>query len=521
MKKIVYSLYMFGAAMLCVAAGACSDVLEEVTEVSYSRLFSPTDLEVRVRDQVNAAVSWTAVSKAESYVLELYQGETVDAGTLVSTAETTDASYTFAKLNGDTEYAVRVKAVAASITDSKWVEESFETDPEQIFNDVNDSDLKAHQVTLTWPAGESVTTLLIVSGDSEQTRTLTDEEIAAGEVVVTGLTEETTYTFTILNGSVERGTITVTTLPNYTPVYPGDDLETIVENAEDGETIMLLPSTDGNATFSFTDEDGNVSTLKLAIDKNLTIRGRSASEVVTANIKFELKAGCQTFATSYINFSTNSSSDVVITLASGANTENISVEHCTATKYNYLVYESSSVGADAWTNILIDDCITYNVAKVVDLRGGKSSTTDKTLTVSNSTLIGSGSESWMRVDKTYPTNVTINVSTCTFYGMACSGKGILYVRTEKATVTTSQCLFAETGSDVYFLNATSSSSFAYSSNYYHNSSSLCDSKNKYSYDENGTEVTAHFKDAANYDFTLDATEDEDLIFYKIGDPRWY
>ena len=38
------------------------------------------------------------------------------------------------------------------------------------------------------------------------------------------------------------------------------------------------------------------------------------------------------------------------------------------------------------------------------------------------------------------------------------------------------------------------------------------------FDEKGTALDPGYKDAANGDFTL---SNEDLIYYQVGDPRWY
>ena len=65
--------------LLLGAVASCSDAPDELTSVDYDRLFSPTELETRVRNQVDVTVSWNTVNKATSYTVELYQGRHRDA----------------------------------------------------------------------------------------------------------------------------------------------------------------------------------------------------------------------------------------------------------------------------------------------------------------------------------------------------------------------------------------------------------------------------------------------------------
>ena len=128
------------------------------------------------------------------------------------------------------------------------------------------------------------------------------EEIAAGTATITGLTYETKYTFNIMNGTKSRGKVTVTTMPDYIPAYPGDDLQAKIDAAEEGATIMLLPSKDGSTNqFIYLDnETGDASTKELTISKNIAIKCLG-TKPVEAQIKFVLE-GTDGFTTENIKF---------------------------------------------------------------------------------------------------------------------------------------------------------------------------------------------------------------------------
>ena len=57
---------------------------DEITSISFSRLFSALGLEARVQNQINVRLTWEAVSGADSYIVNVYEsvnqeGEAEDA----------------------------------------------------------------------------------------------------------------------------------------------------------------------------------------------------------------------------------------------------------------------------------------------------------------------------------------------------------------------------------------------------------------------------------------------------------
>src|SRR5690554_3390450 len=200
MNKIFkYSAMLFGVVSL-LGLNACSDDIDpEMTELEVSRLFSPTDIEVRVLNQTTARVSWKPVRNAESYTVEFFENqeeseEGIFSGTPVRTKsglKLADIPYSEPGLRGETFYSVRVKAVGAALPESKWIGVGFQTGTEQIFHALGEDDISHNSVTLLWPAGETATTITLPPGVIFLQ--LTPSGLEAGEAVMKDLKRVTDY----------------------------------------------------------------------------------------------------------------------------------------------------------------------------------------------------------------------------------------------------------------------------------------------------------------------------------------
>ncbi len=528
MKKIAYyTLYMFGAVLLGVSANSCTENLTEITEVTYDRLFSPVDLEVRVRSQINAEVNWEAVDNAETYVLELYMGESVATGTFVEEAETTDVTYTFTELDSDTDYAVQVKATATGIEDSKWVEETFETGTENIFNSVDASLLGSDNVTLSWTAGAEVTSIVVTSNSDSSdviTWTLSDSEIEAGQATVTGLTPETTYTAVLYRSTTKRGTTSFTTtvdIGDAIAIYADDteeDILAVFAALTAGETVCLLPADDGTDVIAATTDP-------IALTVPCTITGL-ASKPVTAGLNFKItteEAG--DLVISNLNFAATTS-DVFLEIDQMATGSNVTITGCTIDTYKNLLTETSAVSTTMGT-LTIDDCIISNIsARAIDFQ--KKLINFATVNFQNNTVYNSCSGSdLLRFDYVSGrVGAVYNLTNNTLYDVNASSKGIIYIRSNSAgsmhftcNVTKNIFAFSSEATNVYFSADSKTDNVVFSNNYYYNATSLTteDTTGKV-FDTTGTTLTASpFTDAANADFTL---TDDDMNYYEIGDPRW-
>ena len=98
---------------------SCEDI-EPIHELDLARVLSPTGLNVTISAKVNIEISWEALDeKAESYVLEVYKGETATEEALHTRAENlTATSYRLENMGYEETYLIRVKAVGKDVEDS-------------------------------------------------------------------------------------------------------------------------------------------------------------------------------------------------------------------------------------------------------------------------------------------------------------------------------------------------------------------------------------------------------------------
>src|SRR5690606_31013099 len=155
--------------------------------------------------------------------------------------------------DGDTRYSARVKAIAEGIGESKWAAITIRTAAENIFAAIQPEDITATEVTLKWPAGSEVTRLVLNPGNIEHI--ITEDEKEAGVATVTELTGSTTYTVNLFNATKVRGTRTFTTLIDLggaIAIYPEDDMEEILDAAEEGDVFVVFPGTYSLGTYTIT-----------------------------------------------------------------------------------------------------------------------------------------------------------------------------------------------------------------------------------------------------------------------------
>lgn len=515
-KKLTYILAM-GAVLF--TAASCSDPDEELTSVEYDRLFKPTAVEAKVQNKTNVRLSWECLSKADTYTIQLFADDTnmQFAGTpTLEYANITESPYTISGLSGETTYSIRIKAVG-STKESHWAETSVTTDAEQIFSEVTDDDITAKSVTLKWTPGAEVTAIAI-SGGKEETYTLSAEEKQNGTATITGLTYETKYTFTILNGSKARGKVTVTTMPNYTPAYPGADLQELIDATEEGGTVMLLPAKDGSTNeFVYTGDDGAATTKELVINKNISIKCLG-TKPVKARIKFVLD-GATGFTTENINYM-GATADALIktTNCSGV----ITVNNIEASGYGNLMVDpgenACTVDEFNITNSYFHDMCSGK--RFIDSQKKKCAILKFNMnhcTVANSCT---GSD-FIRFDYNANQKININFENNTLYKIEATSKGLFYIRSNKAgdmffTANIKNNVFAEMSQKVFFSQDAKTDNLQFSNNCYYNAGTLqanVDGGAGKVFDTTGLTLDPGFKNAANGDFII---TNETLIDKNIG-----
>lgn len=509
--------YIIGCLLL--GAASCSDAPDELTSVDYDRLFSPTSLDCRPINQVDCIVKWNAVVNATSYVVELYEGETLGE-TPVRVDEVTEPTLTYEGLLGETHYFVRVKAVGEAITESKWVEDTFETDPEQIFEAVANADLQATQVTLRWPAGEEADVITLTPADVEPYQ-ITPEDIAAGCATIIGLTPETEYTAVMTRGEKTRGTVTFTTpmdLGGATRLTPDMDFVAALEDAEAG-TVFALEA----GTYVIPDEKEAAG--KLAISADVTLNAIDADNKPVINGCITLNGGASFTANNIVFDGTGTDGSQAFDWKDEGTYDHLTLNGCEVRNYTKGFFYLNV--AALVNTITIDNCLIHDIecsgGDLFDSRKGAYNS----FTLSNSTVWNScAARDFIRFDDASGSfsgvAPVVTVTNCTLDGIGggdAPNYRILYVRFAGNSIIFTNNIVSNSNYKRGFSDQAKTSVPTFGNNNYWNTVNLVanDGGTGTIFDADGTTLDPGYKDAVNGDFTL---SNEDLIDEQVGDPRW-
>lgn len=515
MNKIRNIICLLGLSLMVILTG-CSEPDDEIKSIDYARLFSPTNFKARVVNKTQILMTWTASPKAESYTIEVYaNGDLNFEGTPVKVIDGIESSpYTVLGLDGETDYSVRIQAVAANIPESKWVEATISTDAEQIFESVKDEDLTANSVTLRWPAGEVATQIILTPGDI--THTVTAAEIAAGAVTIDGLTGETKYTAKLMNGSKTRGTMAFTTkidLGDAIAVYEGDDLVAKLNEAKEGDSFVII--------------SGTFDLGEYAVTKALSIAGYEAGNkpTVKGNFLFKEKVGSFNLTNLIVDGTGETENRSYFIVADpAAIVGDVNIVNCEISNFKSGFISNSSSGTAQFGNVLVSGCVVTNIegngGDGFDFRSGTGGKITS-LTVENSTF-NKGFRAFLRMQLTSD----VKFKNCTFYKISIvdnSNNSGLFRSSTGGTLEVSNCLFVETGvanpSNVQSGNWCRNSgnmkaTTSYSNNVYYNCNNLWVGLYTDPSQCSATSENPEFADAAKGDFTVGN------ILVNAGDPRW-
>lgn len=322
MKSIKNILGTASMMALALSATSCTDGNDWDVDGSLSRLFGLNGDKITVETaETSATVTFSAftskaVSSPEYYVFEvskdsLYEG--VENANIIKFGEDkslTSSPVVLSGLDGDSKYYMRVKAMSSTSNESKWVYykdgSSFKTKAEQIFNNVEATDLFEDHVNLSWTPGADVTHITYANtNDAEniQTINLTDEEKAAGKYTLAGLQPTSTYTITIYKNDVKRGQLQITTpaaMPaaNYKYSLSSDVtvisqtlIEEIAEKAKaaaGNETnysaTIGIPAGAKVALYGTNDTDGGKTNVTIPDGMSVTFFGLAGGETPTVTL---------------------------------------------------------------------------------------------------------------------------------------------------------------------------------------------------------------------------------------------
>lgn len=322
MKSIKNILSTASMIALALSATSCTDGNDWDVDGSLSRLFGLNGDKITVETaETSATVTFSAftskaVSSPEYYVFEvskdsLYEG--VENANIIKFGEDkslTSSPVVLSGLDGDSKYYMRVKAMSSTGNESKWVYykdgSSFKTKAEQIFNNVEATDLFEDHVNLSWTPGAEVTHITYANAnDAEniQTINLTDAEKAAGKYTLAGLQPTSTYTITIYKNDVKRGQLQITTpaaMPaaNYKYSLSSDVtvisqtlIEEIAEKAKaaaGNETnysaTIGIPAGAKVALYGTNDTDGGKTNVTIPDGMSVTFFGLAGGETPTVTL---------------------------------------------------------------------------------------------------------------------------------------------------------------------------------------------------------------------------------------------
>ena len=517
-KRYLY-IPIFAFSILAALQGCKDEVMVPINTLDVDRAFSPTGLTANVVNKTEIRLTWKAVNNAKSYVVEVF--ETADfSGTPVKTVKditNLQLPYTVTGLGGDTQYAIRVKAVGEGISDSKWITASVKTDAEQILQTVNPAKLTANSAAINWPAGQTATTITVNPGNI--TRAVTAAEIAAGEAIISGLAGETLYTVRLLNGTKVRGTITFTTLLDLggaTAVNPSDDLASLINNATAGTVLALMPGT------------YNVNA-DVTVSKSISLKGaRPSDKPIIKGAVIRVKANAGLALRDLVLDGTgalNGNQTIIYDEASDNAYGNLTVENCTITNYvKGMVYVNlkTLIESASFTGNLISN-IECNGGDFIDFRNGIA----KTLTFTNNTVWNSvAARDGFRMDanggNNFPSVTAIfNINNNTFNGV-CNGAAnrLLYIRLPRHEIFFQKNIVANSGGILTNQASTILVAANFVSNNYFNAPTFLagSATSGAKYDTgSSTNLNPGFANVAAGNFTISEVT---LKANGIGDARW-
>lgn len=558
MKSIKNILGTASMMALALSATSCTDGNDWDVDGSLSRLFGLNGDKITVETaETSATVTFSAftskaVSSPEYYVFEvskdsLYEG--VENANIIKFGEDkslTSSPVVLSGLDGDSKYYMRVKAMSSTSNESKWVYykdgSSFKTKAEQIFNNVEATDLFEDHVNLSWTPGADVTHITYANtNDAEniQTINLTDEEKAAGKYTLGGLNPTSTYTITIYKNDVKRGQLQVTTpatmpaanfkysLASDVTVISQDLIDEIAEKAKaaaGNETnysaTIGIPAGAKVALYGINDSDGGKTNVTIPDGMSVTFFGLAGGDAPTINLDKNLDiAGSHAFIKFQNVKMEENGAGYFINQSKACTVSEFTLENCEVSNLKTSFFrlqgsDAKSIGKLTLKNSIFTNlCAGYGFIHI-DAGSGKGHLDNVEIDGCTFNSICVTGKVFIFSKKTDMQDITIKNST--FYN--CNGNGQYFVDFNvdtfgPSTFTIENCIFGKSADEATNKNirsktpATVANSFRTTDFF------------KVIKGVNDTEFssTQLFKDPANGDFTIKAG----TLKEKAGDPRWY
>jgi hypothetical protein len=520
MMKTKYILRgLIATLLVAFAVSSCESYSEELLDgLGNTREFSPISLTAKVKNQTFVELNWTVNPEADHYTVE-FSADDPEFKVIYKTLQVTASQLPLTvQLEGETTYSIRVKAITTGLADSKWSVITATTLSEQLFSPVQPADIEATQVTLRWVPNSTVTQISVMPGNI--VHTITAAEKTAGVAVVTGLTGETAYTATLLNGTKKRGVVTFTTgidIGTGILVKSTDDLMQKIADAASGAVLVLEP---GDYTAA-----NQIGAITLA--KSITLRGLRSYNTPKLHVNFVLTNGAANISLIDLDLKGDKGAAAAAVSVVKYNDNSVTygallISGCNIHDYGVSLI-SANLTAAKITSIIVDNSIVTNVlttgGEFIDVRGSQVGQ----LTLKNSTFNNCATARYfIRMDAGL-TGLTTNVliDSCTINNpnmLNTAANAVLYTRFVTNVIAVKNTLFSNTPAPYTRETATANPTFT-SNNYFNspnlNANPIPLANNRP--DTAGTTLNPQFVDAATGNFTI---KNQTLIDNKIGDPRW-
>ena len=537
LNKSIISKALFGAMMLLGGASftACTETNDWDVDPAYDRLFHSSKVSVSPGED-QAEVTFKKMPDAEFYVVE------ISTDTLFDEVETTEHSiyfgdkedarittspYTMTGLEGSTKYYFRIKSCATNGKGSTWKylddtesNYSFTTKSEQIILDVVPG---SKTVKVSFKAGKQITEAQIVKDDEVLvSQPVTADEVAAGELTISGLNAKTSYTVQLLNGENVRGKMKFTTTEPFPDGYEvinvaaGDDVKDLLANATSDKVVVVFPQ---GMEYTALNEEAQTSTIKVPENiKSVYFWGAAGESKATVKFKgVSFDSSSMDVVRFYnLNLQYGANSDGYVLNQSGTFTLNsLEMEKCDVKDIRG-IFRFQSIVNSTVNAIKINDCVLTNIGTygIVNTKDQKSLTLG-TVSITNSTLNTINSV----LTNTSQANFSITLDHCTIWNCVPATKP--YFDLQKQTGVTVACTNSLIGAYYDFKDAAQTVK----------GSSLKD------IDATGTVYTSDFNWNSGYEIGSQISETSAQLWanpaktgadftvqnssYKnLGDPRW-
>lgn len=514
---------------------ACTETNDWDVDPAYDRLFHSSKVSVSPGED-QAEVTFKKMPDAEFYVIE------ISTDTLFDEVETTEHSiyfgdkedarittspYTMTGLEGSTKYYFRIKSCATNGKGSTWKylddtesNYSFTTKSEQIILDVVPG---SKTVKVSFKAGKHITEAQIVKDDEVLvSQPVTADEVAAGELTISGLNAKTSYTVQLLNGENVRGKMKFTTTEPFPDGYEvinvaaGDDVKDLLANATSDKVVVVFPQ---GMEYTALNEEAQTSTIKVPENiKSVYFWGAAGESKATVKFKgVSFESSSMDVVRFYnLNLQYGANSDGYVLNQSGTFTLNsLEMEKCDVKDIRG-IFRFQSIVNSTVNAIKINDCVLTNIGTygIVNTKDQKSLTLG-TVSITNSTLNTINSV----LTNTSQANFSITLDHCTIWNCVPATKP--YFDLQKQTGVTVACTNSLIGAYYDFKDAAQTVK----------GSSLKD------IDATGTVYTSDFNWNSGYEIGSQISETSAQLWanpaktgadftvqnssYKnLGDPRW-